>query len=158
MARLKNCLVVAFISTTIIVLLFGLASASSWASSNPVSGFDVVFHSEYSQGVYEGEDFPLGIFSIPTGFNGTVHLTVDNGTITPSTVTITNGSWIGRVAVTGTNLAVITVSDLQGHTGKSYPLNIYTATPTPAPSSTDSAPNNGPAPRPLIPTLDLLQP
>jgi hypothetical protein len=82
----------------------------------------------------------LGIFcrdasgTTTTGFNGTVNLTLDNdnGTITPTTVTITNGSWIGHVAVTGTNLAVITVSDSQGHTGKSYPLDIYAPTPTPS--------------------------
>lgn len=139
--------------TTLALPIVGSATSSQGPSTLPVNSFDVTFHSAYAQGVYAGELFPLAIFGIDasgtyTGFYGTIYLSLENGTITPSTITRVNGSWIGRVSVTGTNLAVITVHDSQGHTGKSAPLNIYEATPTPTIAL--------PTPTPSVPEFSLL--
>jgi hypothetical protein len=140
------------ISKTVVFLLIAFATlaspivaisaSTSQPSTLPVNSFAVLFNSsDETNGVEAGTPFYIGIFcydannGLTTNFNGDVFLSVlPEGEITPSNITISGGTWIGNVTVTGTSSAVISVHDSQGHTGSSHTISILSH-PTPSPTS-----------------------
>jgi hypothetical protein len=146
------CLFICFIFLFPISAIY--TSTVTAEGSKPVNSFFVLLPG--MEGIdftaYDGVPFKIFAFAYDaegnqtTNTNGNIFLSVQNGTITPSTFGPAHeGLYAPMVTITGTNLAIITVSDSQGHTGKSIAIHLVSPTtsspsPSPIPSPTPSVP------------------
>lgn len=80
-----------------------------------------------------GYPFTVGISSYDkygnetSGFNGTLFLRVAGGSITPSSVPMINGVWVGKLTVNATGTLCIIADDKNGTTGSTLPLTFHTS-------------------------------
>ena len=77
--------------------------------------------------------------NLDTTFTGTVNLSSSLGTTSPTiTDAFAAGIWNGSVTLSTAGLAAITASDVNGHSGTSANIEVYSPTPTPTPTPTPS--------------------
>ncbi len=140
-------LVIAFI------LALSIFPVQAQVCTFPSTSFLVLAYSaDVGNGVTAGTPFGIGIFDMS---NGIAALSVQGGTITPSSIVIANGYWVGNVTVTDTDSAVITVTDSQGQTSTMlYSIPILSPTPLPTLPSPTTTPTQQPTPNPTsTPTI-----
>ena len=150
------CLLMFTICSYSISAMYSSTVVADYQASQPVNSF-FVLTSGIDFIAYEGVPFKIFIFAYDSEghqtFNtyGNISLSVQSGTITPSTFGPPHeGLYAPRVTITGTDLAVITVSDSQGHTGKATIPIVSPTTSSLIPSPTESP---TPPPYPSVPEL-----
>ena len=142
MAKMEKYLVLGAIIAIFTLTISLVSASSSEASTLPATSFTIFLHSQEEFNLTSGNPFTIGIFSydstgtVTKGFNGNLSLTVTEGSISPSIVTLNSGFWSGQVIVNASGKVIITAQDTMGHTGSSHTLNFYapSQTPTPSPS------------------------
>jgi hypothetical protein len=109
------------ITVLIFALMFCLGASVTFAQETTISTLPVnsfwILTNAYHQEVFEGIPFKIVIFSYDSkgtqtlGFNGNATLSLQKGSITPSTISFRDGTSGPMVTITGTASAIITVDD-----------------------------------------------
>jgi hypothetical protein len=139
MDKLGKYLCLCLVGILAISTLMIIEPTNAQESRNPVQSFWILTDA-YAEGATAGIPFKIVIFSYDkygvqtSNFDGNATLSLQEGTIIPSTIIFKNGSCGPMVTIAGTNLAIITVDDGKGHTGTSIPISITTPSSTPNPS------------------------
>jgi hypothetical protein len=101
-------------------------------STLPADNFRIKLIYQELINLTSGYPFTVGIVSYDiygnetSGFNGTLYLSVQNGSVIPSSVPIINGVWVGRLTVNATDTIFIIADDRNGTKGTTCQLIFHT--------------------------------